>query len=74
MARTRYEVIVGNIGTVYSGGSLRLALKHFTEYRSQSETGRGRAGGEDVALMTDGEITTEHTGSLAHWEDREGDV
>lgn len=59
-----YEVIVGNIGTVYSGNSKTEAERHYREYVSQSKTGRGRAGGESVALMCEGEILKEHLGNL----------
>jgi hypothetical protein len=71
--RHTYEVIVGNIGTVYRGGSRLFALRRFNEYRRQSTTGRGRAGGEPITMFTDGEISAEHAGSLDAWEDRPGD-
>jgi hypothetical protein len=51
-----YCVLVGNIGTVYEGPSLRQALKDFAEYRRQSKTNYGRAAGEPVTLTQDGEI------------------
>jgi len=61
----QYEVIVGNIGTVYSGPSKAEADTHYTEYVSQSETNYGRAGGEDVTMMEDGEPIQEHVGTLS---------
>lgn len=56
----KYEVIVGNIGTVYSGGSKPVASKTFKEYVKQSLSRTGRAGGEAVTLMHDGEPVSEH--------------
>jgi hypothetical protein len=55
MQMKKYEVIVGNIGTVYQANSLKDALKRFREYRRQSKTLKGRAGGESVTLMCEGE-------------------
>ena len=68
-----YELIVGNIGSVYVGRSKREAMKHFAEYVSQSKSGHGRAGGEDVTLLQNDEPIKEHFGNLNDWEDREGD-
>ncbi len=61
----RYQVIVGNIGIVYHGNNKTDALNHFEEYKEQSESGVGRAGGENVTLMENGEIVKEFTGKLA---------
>jgi hypothetical protein len=58
-----YEVIVGNIGTVYSGASKAEAEKTYRTYVQQSKAGYGRASGEDVTLMVDGEIAREHYGA-----------
>ena len=73
MPRLRYTTIVGNIGIVYDGTSRLFALRHFNEYRAQSNTGRGRANGEDVTMLTNDEVTAEHIGRLDQWEDRPGD-
>ena len=56
-----YQVIVGNIGTVFSGNDVVQANRDFDEYVSQSQTGRGRAAGEPVTFMVDGEPTREYT-------------
>jgi hypothetical protein len=61
--KTQYEVVVGNIGTVYSGGSFAAAKKASATYVAQSKTGKGRAGGEDVTILADGEIVREFLGS-----------
>lgn len=61
--KSLYEVIVGNVGTIYDGGSYREALKRFKTYVEISKSGSGRAGNEDVTLMRDGEIIKEHFGT-----------
>jgi hypothetical protein len=60
-----YEVIVGNIGSVYQGRSRTTALKTYRSYvRSSRELAGSRCYGEDVTLLVDGEIEQEHTGHL----------
>lgn len=58
----RYQVIVGNIGTVYDGKNMIDANRTYGEYKRQSQSGYGRAGGEDVTLMDNNEIKYEHLG------------
>ena len=54
---TEWEVVVGNVGTVYSGPSEEEARAVYSEY----EMGRGgRATGEPVTMMHDGEIVEEY--------------
>jgi hypothetical protein len=60
--RSIYEVIVGNIGTVYTGTSKAEAIKRFNTYVAQSKSLRGRAGGESVTIIKDGEPIKEHFG------------
>jgi hypothetical protein len=56
----KYEVIVGNIGTMeYT--SKKLATDCFKTYRTMSMQGITRAANEPVTLMKDGEIINEHT-------------
>jgi len=62
MKQDRYEVIVGNIGSVHSGRDLKKALRVFNEYAEQSQGNYGRAAGEDVTLMRDGEPYKEYYG------------
>jgi hypothetical protein len=59
-----YEVIVGNIGTVYRGGDVEEATALYVDYTDQSEMKSGRASGEDIVLMGDGEIILEYIGRL----------
>ncbi len=61
----RFEVIVGNIGSVYAGGIQRIAEQKFSEYVSQSERLGHQASGENVTLLYKGEIRYEHIGSIA---------
>ena len=61
----KYQVVVGNIGTVYDGDNADIADKHYEEYVEQSKSGRGRAGGEQVTLFVDGEPEREHQGTVA---------
>ena len=55
----KYQVIVGNIGTVYDGDDEVEAKKEYYSWIEQTERG-GRASGEPVTLMIDGEPTEEH--------------
>ena len=57
----KYEVLVGNIGNVYSGNGTE-ARRVFADYVKQSKSGYGRAAGEDVTIMRDGEPWKEHQG------------
>ena len=61
----RFEVIVGNIGTVYDGDNRGLADQDFAAYVRLSKAGYGRASGEDVTLFVDGEPEMEHDGWLS---------
>lgn len=60
-----WEVVVGNIGTVYSGPNEDEARKTFRNYRDKSIAGVGRGSGEDVSLFLDGELEAEHYGESA---------
>jgi hypothetical protein len=59
-----HEVVVGNIGTVYSGTSRETAGEAFQTYAEQSETNYGRVAGETVTWLDNGEIVKEHVGRL----------
>ena len=62
-SRLDYEVVVGNIGSVYVGVSQSEAMRHYTEYVRQSKTNGGRAGGEDVTLFKNDQPIKEYYGS-----------
>ena len=57
-----YVVIVGNIGTVYSGSSRAEAMADYSEYTDRSIAGIGRGAGESVILFFDDDIELEHFG------------
>ena len=65
-----YEVVVGNVGTVYRGDSHTDAKRVFAEYVSRSTSYVGRAAGESVTLIKDEEIEEEHTPGLEWWQGR----
>lgn len=58
------EIIVGNIGSVYHGGDDEEARETYREYVQQSKSGYGRASGEDVTWIKNGEVYKNHTGEL----------
>lgn len=60
---SNYQVVVGNIGTVYEGGFIDSARDAFAVYKRKSISGSGRAGGEPVTLMKDGEPFEEFLGA-----------
>lgn len=55
-----YSVIVGNVGTVYAGDEPHEAKRHYAAYVELSRGTTGRAAGEPVTLMKDGEPIQEH--------------
>ena len=55
-----YEVIVGNIGRVHEGSDSYKAASIYNRYVDLSKEGYGRAAGETVTLLRDGEIVQEH--------------
>lgn len=59
---SQYVVIVGNVGTVYSGEDSQKASEIFAEYVEQSKSDCGHAGGEDVSLLHNDDIIQEYMG------------
>lgn len=57
-----YQVIVGNIGTVWEGNNPIEARGVYGTYKRQSADNYGRAAGEDVTVMRDNEIFYEYAG------------
>lgn len=68
-SRRFYEVVVGNVGTVYRGSNRRHAEREFRDYVHQSKHAMGRADGESVTIFADGEVVREYVGKV----DREAD-
>lgn len=60
--RPKYQVTVGNVGTVLDTDNWTDALHTYSNYRGQSQSGVGRAAGEPVTLMRDGEPYFEYGG------------
>jgi hypothetical protein len=56
----RHEIIVGNIGKVYDGNDGEEARKNFVHYRELSQNSNGRASGENVTWLVDGEVYKEY--------------
>ncbi len=65
-----FELIVGNIGSVYCGSSEKEAKEKFNTYKNHSINNYGRAVGENVTLMEEKtyqggfEIVEEFIGSI----------
>ena len=57
---SEWEVLVGNVGSVYVGDDEAEARRKFDVYVESSKSGVGRAGDEPVTLMCDGEPVIEH--------------
>ena len=61
-----YEVIVSNIGTVYEGTNGFKAIREYNAYVGISKRSIGRAAGERVTMLRDGEIHKEHIGTQGY--------
>lgn len=66
-----YEVIVGNVGTVYNGTSRQEAQESYDTYVLRSQEDDGRAAGESVTLLCGDEIVQEYAGSLSQTDNGE---
>jgi hypothetical protein len=69
-----HEVVVGNIGTIHSGYHQPTAEQHYNNYVAQSKSGSGRAGGESVTHLKNGNVHREHIGSNERTEDADLDI
>lgn len=65
MKRKFYDVSVGNIGYVRLDTTRKDAYATYREYVRQSKSNLGRAGGEDVTIMSGGEPIKEFYGSIS---------
>jgi len=59
-----FEVIVGNIGNVYTGSFRGDAYNRFNTYIQQSKDNYGRAAGENVTMFRNNEIVKEFIGAI----------
>lgn len=57
---SKYTVVVGNVGNVYSGKSKKEAAGVFEDYKNLSKMKSGRASGEDVSMFEDDELIASH--------------
>ena len=64
-----FEIVVTNIGNVYTGRSADQARQVFNTYVQRSTDDEGRAAGESVYMFRDADIEDEFIGSLR----RDGD-
>lgn len=58
----QWEVLVGNVGLAHEGYNGKEARKEYAAYVRISKSGGGRAGGETVTLIKNGEPVREHVG------------
>lgn len=58
---SNYQVIVGNIGIVHEGINPIEARGVYGDYKRQSQSNYGRAAGETVTILKDGEPCVEYT-------------
>ena len=66
---SQYMLVVGNIGTVYTGQNGFEANTLFQSYVGASHAKHGRASGEDVTLFKDGEPHREYIGRYSREEE-----
>lgn len=52
----KYQVVVGNVGTIYDGDNPIMARTEYGVMKQASKAPYGRASGEPVTLFCDGEI------------------
>ena len=65
----KYEVVVGNVGTVHTGNLRNLAVVSYSTGVELSTAKCGRTMGEPVTLFEDGEPIMEHRGYQYVYED-----
>ena len=63
-----YQIVVGNIGTIYNGANLKVAKTLYKEYVEQSKLNLGKVAGEPVTLFHNDEIFKEYDGTLSEGE------
>lgn len=59
LGNRRFEVIVDNVGVVYSGSDEQKAERIFAEYKRLSHENIGRVGGEVVVLSRNGSVSND---------------
>lgn len=64
----RFEILISNIGTVYKGNNRMEAENEYRECCETVDMPYGRASGENVTFMVDGDIHREHTSNAPEME------
>lgn len=64
MSKHKWEVVVGNIGTVYDGSNGFEATKEYNQYVRLSKDNYGRVAGESVILFRDDDVYKEYYGTI----------
>ena len=59
----KYQIIVGNVGTVCETDSFNLAFENYALYKRLSILGLGRSADETVTFFGDDEIIAQHLGA-----------
>ena len=62
--QSKHQILVGNIGIACDTASAKEARSAFNEYISQSKSDYGRAGGETVTWLKNGEIFKEYSRTI----------
>lgn len=65
MSKSKFQVVVGNIGTVYDGNNFMQAQSKYSSYVKLAKAPHGRASGENVTFFHNDEIRAEYIGRLA---------
>jgi hypothetical protein len=66
---SKYQIVVGNLGTVYSGNDISIAYADWRAYCDMVELPHGRSSGESVALFINDEIEQEFYPSNYNFEE-----
>lgn len=61
----KFEVVVGNVGTIYSGENACAAHGTYRDAMILSASKQGRASGESITLLQDGEVVKKYEGEGA---------
>lgn len=63
--KTRYQIVVGNVGNVCDTNNPTLANTEYADWVKRSASPGSRAHNEPVTLFKDGEILKEHNPEAA---------
>jgi hypothetical protein len=63
--KTRFSVVVGNVGKVYEGSCPELASLIFNNYIEMSKAPFGTASGQDVTMLDGQDVVKEYLAPVA---------